>query len=95
MAEPAKRRATYQDVLDAPAHMVAEIINGELHVQPRPHRRHVRAASVLGMDLGSAFDRGKQGPGGWVLVFEPELHLEQDVLVPDIAGWRIERYPAG
>ena len=29
-------RATYQDVLDAPAHLVAEIINGTLHTHPRP-----------------------------------------------------------
>ena len=37
MADPTdKKRATYQDVLDAPEHMVAEIIDGELHLSPRP-----------------------------------------------------------
>ena len=30
------RRATYQDVLDAPAHQVAEIIDGTLHTHPPP-----------------------------------------------------------
>jgi Uma2 family endonuclease len=33
------------------------------------------------------------GPGGWVLIQEPVLHLGEDVLVPDIAGWRNERMP--
>ncbi|MYC33042.1 MAG: Uma2 family endonuclease, partial [Chloroflexi bacterium] len=31
-----ERPADYRDVLDAPAHMVAEIIDGALHTQPRP-----------------------------------------------------------
>jgi Uma2 family endonuclease len=39
------------------------------------------------------FDRGKGGPGGWLLLLEPELHLGEDVLVPDLAGWRRERMP--
>jgi Uma2 family endonuclease len=34
------------------------------------------------------------GPGGWVILIAPELHLHGDVLVPDIAGWRRERMPA-
>jgi Uma2 family endonuclease len=29
--------------------------------------------------------------GGWLILFEPELHLGQDVLVLDLAGWRRER----
>ena len=33
------------------------------------------------------------GPGGWILLDEPELHLHGDVLVPDLAGWRRERMP--
>ena len=45
------------------------------------------------MDLGGAFDRGRGGPGGWVILDEPELHLGPDVLVPDLAGWRRERMP--
>ena len=28
------RRATYQDVLDAPEHRVAEIVDGKLHTHP-------------------------------------------------------------
>jgi Uma2 family endonuclease len=95
MSQPARRRATYEDVLKAPEHMRAEVIDGELHLQPRPKRRHLRAASALGVFLGSAFDFGTNGPGGWILIDEPELHLgrEPDILVPDIAGWREERFP--
>jgi len=36
---------------------------------------------------------GPTEPGGWFLHDEPELHLADDVLVPDIAGWRRERMP--
>ena len=86
-------RATYQDVLDAPEHLVAEIIGGTLHTHPRPAPRHATAASRLGFELGGPFDRGRGGPGGWRILGEPELHLGDEVLVPDLAGWRRERMP--
>ena len=85
------RRATYQDVLDAPANRVAEIVDGTLYTQPRPAPRHAVASSRLGIDLGGPFDRGRGGPGGWWILDEPELHLGEDILVPDLAGWRRER----
>ena len=93
MPEPAKRRATYQDVLAAPPHMVAQVIDGELDLQPRPAFLHAAAASALGEELGPPFKRGRGGPGGWVILFEPELHFGGDILVPDLAGWRRERMP--
>jgi Uma2 family endonuclease len=93
MANIAKRRATYDDVLAAPEHMIAEIIDGELVTQPRPATPHARAASVVGGELHSPFDRGIGGPGGWIILYEPELHLHGDVVVPDLAGWRRERMP--
>lgn len=93
MGDPAKRRATYDDVLAAPKHVVAEIVAGVLHTQPRPAAKHARAASRLGAELDGPFDRGKGGPGGWVILDEPELHLHGDVLVPDLAGWRRTRMP--
>lgn len=93
MAESARRKATYQDVLDAPPHLVAEIINGDLRLSPRPALRHTVASSALGEELGPPFKRGRGGPGGWVILDEPELHLGTDVLVPDLAGWRRERVP--
>ena len=89
----AKRPATYQDVLDAPPNMVAEVIRGALHLQPRPAMLHARAGSMLGVEIGGPFDRGRGGPGGWWIVYEPELHLGDEIIVPDLAGWRRERMP--
>ena len=85
--------ATYQDVLDAPTNRVAELVTGALHLQPRPAARHGLASSYLGIEVGGPFGRGRGGPGGWWIIDEPELHLGDDVLVPDIAGWRRERMP--
>ena len=89
---PAKR-ATYRDVLDAPAHMVAEVVAGALHLQPRPAGAHTLAGSSLGGELVSPFQKGRGGPGGWWILDEPELHFGEDILVPDLAGWRRERLP--
>jgi Uma2 family endonuclease len=93
MGEPARRRATYQDVIDAPPNMVAEVIDGELRLQPRPAKPHAAAATTLGEELGPPFKRGRGGPGGWIILYEPELHLCDDILVPDLAGWRRARLP--
>jgi Uma2 family endonuclease len=94
MSESAPRRkATYEDILAAPEHLVAEILDGELKLSPRPAAPHAEATSVLGMDIGAAFHRGRGGPGGWIILDEPELHFDDDVLVPDLAGWRRERLP--
>ncbi|HXU80981.1 MAG TPA: Uma2 family endonuclease [Polyangia bacterium] len=90
MGEPAKRRASYEDVLAAPPHKVAEIINGELVLSPRPAGPHSAAATALGEELGPPFKRGRGGPGGWITLYETELHLDGHVLVPDLGGWRRE-----
>ncbi len=93
MAEPARSRATYQDLIRVSSVLVAELINGQLVTSPRPSPPHARAASSLGGELHGPFDRGRGGPGGWIILDEPELHLDGDVLVPDIAGWHRERMP--
>jgi Uma2 family endonuclease len=93
MASPAKRRATYADLIDVPENLVAEIVAGELVVSPRPASRHARSTSRLGASLDAPFDRGLGGPGGWIILDEPELHLGGDALIPDLAGWRRERMP--
>lgn len=93
-ADAARRPATYEDVLRAPEHVVAEVLSGELVTSPRPAGPHAEAASVLGMDLGGAFHRGRGGPGGWIILDEPELHLARDILVPDLAGWLRSRLSA-
>ena len=90
---PGPARATYQDVLDAPAHRVAEIVEGVLHTHPRPAMPHALASSVLGRRIGNPYHDKIAGPGGWWIIDEPELHLGEDILVPDLAGWRRERMP--
>lgn len=93
--DPAKKRgATYEDLLAVPEPWVAELVSGVLYTNPRPASPHAHAASTLGMDIGSPFQRGRGGPGGWWIVFEPELHLGADVMVPDLAGWRRQRMPS-
>lgn len=96
MALPARRRATYQDVLDAPSNLVAEVIAGELHLSPRPAGGHASASGELLGELLFPFGRGRGGPGGWLFLPEPELHLgaAPDILVPDLAAWRRERLPS-
>ena len=94
MGQPVRRRATYQDVLDAPEHKVAEILDGELFLSPRPAFPHASATTNLSELLGPPFRRGRGGPGGWIILLEPEIHLGDQVVVPDLAGWRRERLPA-
>ena len=88
------KRATYEDVLNAPENKVAEILDGELFLSPRPAPRHAVAHSRLLGALGKPFDDGVGGPGGWWILTEPELHFGEQVVVPDLAGWRRERLPA-
>jgi Uma2 family endonuclease len=91
-AKPPKRPATYDDLLKVPDHKVAEILDGELHVSPRPASPHAFVTTLLTGHLNPV-NAGFDGPGGWWLLIEPELHLGPDVLVPDLAGWRTERLP--
>jgi len=96
MVTSTRRRATYADLEAAPPDRVAEIVDGELLLRPRPRLRHAAAAAALGEELGPPFRRGRGGPGGWLFLDEPELHFGPadalDVLVPDMAGWRRERF---
>ena len=84
----------YAEFLDLPSNMVGEIINGALHAHPRPARPHGRTAGELFSDIHSRFSRGRGGPGGWIFIPEQELHFGPHIIVPDISGWKVERYPA-
>ena len=92
-----RKLATYDDVVAAPSHVVAELIEGTLHTHPRPRLKHAAVTFALGEELGPPFRRGRGGPGGWIIVYEPELQFGGQILVPDLGGWRRERmdqYPA-
>lgn len=96
VAQPAedRRKQLYDRYLAVPEHLRAEIVRGTLHVVPRPSPRHASASSVLGGRLNGPFQLGDGGPGGWWILFEPEVHLIPDEpVVPDLAGWRVETMP--
>jgi Uma2 family endonuclease len=85
----------YEQLEQLPASITGQIVNGQLHTSPRPSGPHGLVTSILGMDIGAAYHRGRNGPGGWWIIDEPECHLPtRDVCVPDIAGWRRETMPA-
>ena len=94
MTKALKKNAVYRDLYDVPENFVAEILGGELYAFPRPAFPHAFAASALGVKIGGPFQFGVDGPGGWLVLNEPELKLRDDVLVPDLAAWRRERLPA-
>jgi Uma2 family endonuclease len=91
---PFDRPATYDDLVSLPEHLVGEIVQGELHASPRPAPPHAVAGSSLGVLVAGPYHHGRGGPGGWWILYEPELHLGPDVLVPDWAGWRRSRMPS-
>lgn len=93
MAQPGRRPARYEDLFTLPDNVVGEIVGGELYASPRPAGPHSVAGSSLGGVLIPPFHFGDPGPGGWWILFEPEVHLGENVLVPDFAGWRRERMP--
>lgn len=91
MLKSRPRAATYADIEALPPHITGEIIHGVLHTHPRPAPRHGKVAHELDIELGLPFGRGRGGPGGWIFLAEPELHLGPHVVVPDLAGWKRER----
>lgn len=93
MSQAAGKIATYEDLYTIPENMVGEIIDGELLVTPRPSVRHNHAASVLGGEVAGPYHLGRGGPGGWIILDEQEIMLGQHLLVPDMSGWRRERFP--
>ena len=89
------RAATYEDLQALPDHLVGEILDGELYATPRPALPHAHTTTMLTGDLGPFQGPGGKGrgPGGWRILFEPELHFDKEVVVPDVGGWRLERMP--
>lgn len=79
---------------------MAELIDGQLYVFPRPAPKHLSAADQLADIVRPPFHHGRGGPGGWVILHEPEIHFPEpaepggkQVANPDLAGWRRERMP--
>ena len=93
MAELASKNATYEDLCAIPENTTGEIIDGDLYAHPRPTRKHIYAASALDKRLGPYQFGNGEGPGGWIILVEPEIGFDGNILVPDLAGWKDERYP--
>jgi Uma2 family endonuclease len=103
MGQPAEKlttRATYADLEAVPPPMRAELIEGTLYTFPRPAPKHSGVTSNLGAELVAPFGRGRGGPGGWLILDEPELQFPDptaprgiNAVAPDLAGWRRERMP--
>jgi hypothetical protein len=64
MSDPAKKRATYEDLYTVPENMTGEIIDGELVVTPRPSRKHTMASSYLGGEVIPPYCLGRGGGPG-------------------------------
>jgi Uma2 family endonuclease len=93
--QPAPQPTLYELLESLPEGLTGEVLNGQLHTQPRPSIPHGVAESSLTTELNAPFQKGRGGPGGWWIIAEPEIHfvLDEQVAVPDIAGWRRERMP--
>jgi Uma2 family endonuclease len=90
------KRSLYEQLVDLPETLTGELLNGQLHTQPRPTPRHLHAVSRLDRTIGRGYGDGVDGPGGWWILIEPEIHFVSDteVAVPDLAGWRRDRLPS-
>ena len=89
-----RKKAVYDDLYDLPENMTGEIIDGELYTSPRPDYRHANAVTVLSSELIPPYRFGRSGgPGGWIILIEPEVMFDENLLVPDLAGWKQNRLP--
>jgi Uma2 family endonuclease len=89
----ARKHATEADLLNLPPDVKAHLVYGMLHVHSRPAPRHANTSSSLGELLKPPFRRGRGGPGGWIILDEPELRIAGHVMSPDLSGWRREHVP--
>ena len=94
MPDPARKLATYADLLAIPEETRAEILAGEIVVQPSPTPSHQFTIGEMYVELSGPFQRGRGGPGGWWLIQDVDIEFGvHDICRPDIAGWRRENVP--
>ncbi len=95
MAAPARRLATLDDLLEAEREGVAcEIVDGELVQKAMSDHEHGGVKFVISGYLADPFNRRGGGgrPGGWWLANEVDIAFDaENVLRPDVAGWRRDR----
>ena len=94
MPDPARKLSTYSDLLALPDDTRAEILNGEIIVEPSPTPAHQSTIAEIYAELRGPFQRGRGGPGGWWLIPDVDVELgPHDICRPDISGWRKDRVP--
>jgi Uma2 family endonuclease len=94
MAHPIAAPATELDLRAVPDDRVAHLVDGQIYSHARPRIAHCATTGGIYRRLANSYsDAELGGPGGWLFLFEPELRLGKDLVVPDIAGWRRERMP--
>lgn len=94
--DPARKLATYDDLLALPDGVKGEVIAGSIVLPPAPLPRHSNAQRALSGFIGRPFhdDDGRGGPGGWWIFLEVDIRLTlHDIVRTDIAGWRRARLP--
>jgi Uma2 family endonuclease len=94
VTRPRSFEELWQALQDVPEHLTGEIVEGEIVAHARPAAPHLEASARLGSLLGPAFTLGTggPGPGGWVILYEPGIRFGDQYRIPDMAGWRTERY---
>lgn len=77
-----------------PGHFRAEIIDGTLHVSPRPSTDHQYTNGALTTFVGGPHMFDPKGPGGWWILSEPGVRVQLKAeFSPDQAGWRKSKLP--
>ena len=95
--DPARRKATFDDLLVLPEDVRAEVIDGGVIVAPAALPRHLYALRALGQFVGGPFDGddGRGGPGGWWILLDVDVRFApHDVVRPDAVGWHRSRLPS-
>jgi Uma2 family endonuclease len=93
--EAARKLKTYDDLLDLPEGVYAELHAGELVTQPGALPEHGRVQGGLLRFIGGPFDDDTDGPDGWWILLETDVRFTpHDVTRPDLAGWRRARLPS-
>ncbi len=87
-----KKPPTYEDILALPEGITGEILDGQLYTSPRPAPPHQRAMIGVSSPLHQRYAKPPGGgKTGWIFLTEPQIHVAPQDIVPDVAGWRLEK----
>ncbi len=82
------RRHTFADVVALGDAVHAELIEDEVVIQAAPDIAHGGAAGQVAYEVIGPFQRGRGGPGGWWILAEVDVLLGDDVVRPDLLGFK-------